>query len=85
MFCLCRSMKYMFEMAPAPRIWACHGPTQQLHISPQPDCTTVPPVTWLHHYMFICFKGFLVDVEAWAVCMSTLSQVVCTPAIPLIA
>jgi hypothetical protein len=31
------------------------------------------------------FEGFMDDVEAWARCMSSLTQLVCTPAMPLIA
>jgi hypothetical protein len=34
--------------------------------------------------MFVCFKGFMVDVEVWAGCMSSLTQLVCTPATPLL-
>jgi hypothetical protein len=42
-------------------IWACRGPTQHLPFPLQPDWTTPPPLTRLHHYMFDCFKGFMVD------------------------
>jgi hypothetical protein len=34
----------------------------------------------IHHFMFACFKGFMVDVKAWAGCMSQLTQLVCTRA-----
>jgi hypothetical protein len=64
---------------------ACHGPTQHLHFALQPDWTTPPPLTRLHHYIFVCFKGFMVDVKAWAGCICSLTQLVCTPATPLIA
>jgi hypothetical protein len=52
------------------------------HSPQQPNWTTPPPLTQLHHYMFVCFKGFMVGVEAWAGCTSTLTQLVCTPATP---
>jgi hypothetical protein len=65
-------------------IWPCHGPTQHhLHFPLQPDWTTPPPLTRFHLYMFVCFKGFMVDVKAWAGCMSSLTQLVCTPAAPM--
>jgi hypothetical protein len=62
---------------------ACHGPTQHLYFPLHPDWTTPPPRTRLHHYMFVFFKGFMVGVKAWAGCMSSLTQLVCTPATPL--
>jgi hypothetical protein len=65
-------------------ILACHCPTQHLLVPLQPDWTTLPSLTRLRHYMFVCFKSFMVDVEAWAGRMSSLTQVVCTPATPLI-
>jgi hypothetical protein len=34
---------------------------------------------------FVYFKGFMVDVKAWACCTSSLTRLVCTPAMPLIA
>jgi hypothetical protein len=37
------------------------------HNTLQPDWTNPPPLTRLHHYIFVCFKGFMVDVQAWAV------------------
>jgi hypothetical protein len=64
-----------------------HGPTQHLHFPLHPDWTTPPPRTRLHHYMFVFFKGFMVNVgvNAWAGYMSSLTQlpVVCTPATSL--
>jgi hypothetical protein len=66
-------------------IWAGHGPTQQLPFPLQLDWTTPSPLTRLHRYMFVCFKGFMVGVKAWAGCMRSLAQVVCKPATPLIA
>jgi hypothetical protein len=47
-------------------IWACHGPTQHLQFALQPDWTTTPPLEQLHHYMFVEFEGFMVNVEVWA-------------------
>jgi hypothetical protein len=32
--------------------------------------------------MLVCFKGLMVHVEAWAGCVSSLTQLVCTPATP---
>jgi hypothetical protein len=60
------------------KTWDGRGPTQQLHLPLQPDWTTPPPLTRLHRYKIIFFKGLLVNVEARAVCMSSLTQLVCT-------
>jgi hypothetical protein len=34
-------------------IWACHGQTQQLHFTLQPDWTMSPPLTRLQKYVFV--------------------------------
>jgi hypothetical protein len=65
--------------------WRYHGPTQQLHFPMQPDWRTLPPVTWINHYIFYCFRGVMGGAEAWARSMSSLTQEVCTPAIHLIS
>jgi hypothetical protein len=62
-----------------------YGPTHHLHFPLQPDWTTPPPLTRQHHYMFVCLNVFMLDVKAWAGCMSSLTQLVCTPATPLLA
>jgi hypothetical protein len=41
--------------------------------------------TQLKHCMHDCFKGSLGGAEAWAGCMSSLTQLVFTPATPLFA
>jgi hypothetical protein len=34
---------------------------------------------------FVCFKRFVVDFKGWGGFMSSLTQLLCTPATPLIA
>jgi hypothetical protein len=44
---------------------------QHLHVPLQLDWTTPSPLTRLRRYIFVCFKSFMVDVEAWAGRMSS--------------
>jgi hypothetical protein len=66
-------------------LWSRHGPTQHPHFPLQPNWTTLPVLTRLHHYIFVCFKGFMIDAKAWAGFMRTLTQLVSTAATPPIA
>jgi hypothetical protein len=49
-------------------------PNTTAPLSLQPDWTTLPPLTLLQHYKFVVFKGLVVALEAWAGCMSSLTQ-----------
>jgi hypothetical protein len=83
MVCLC-GMEYMFLGGYWTQKWACHGSTQQLRFFMNPDRGTLPPVARLSHSVFVRLMGATGGAEAWARCMSSLTQVVCTPAIQLI-
>jgi hypothetical protein len=61
-----------FGVAPAPRNMGLPWPNTTAPFPLQPDWTTLPPLTRLHRYMLVCIKGFMVGVEAWAGCMSSL-------------
>jgi hypothetical protein len=45
------------ERLPHLEIWACHGPTQHLHFPLQPDWTTPPPLSRIHHYIWFVSSG----------------------------
>jgi hypothetical protein len=86
MFYLCGSMEYMFwsgfcssknglAMAQHNSSSFPYSPTRQRSYILHGSTTTC---------FFVCFKGFMV-VEAWAGCMSSLTQLECTRATPLIA
>jgi hypothetical protein len=73
-------------VAPAPRNYEHAVPQHNSSISPfRPDgqrCHLLDVSTTTY---FFGFKGFIIDVKAWAACISSLTQLVCTPATPLIA
>jgi hypothetical protein len=67
------------------KVWAGHGPTKQLHSPLQPHWRMPqPPLTPLDLYILVCFKGLMGGAEAWSGRMSVLTQLVCTPATPMI-
>jgi hypothetical protein len=72
------------ELLPHLEIWGLPWPSTTPPFPLHPDWTTPPPLTRLHQYIFVCFKGFMVDVKAWDGCICSLTQLVCTPATPLI-
>jgi hypothetical protein len=83
MFCLCGvlvgsgscTLKYGLAIF-GPNTTPPFPPTALLDITT--TSYTAPP---LH----VCFKGVMVDFKAWAGCMSSLTQLVCRLATPLIA
>jgi hypothetical protein len=46
---------------------ACHGPQLYGYLPPQTDWATPTPLARIQRYMFISIKGFMVDVEVWAI------------------
>jgi hypothetical protein len=70
------SMEYMFAVAPAPRSIGLPWPNTTALISPtaQLDSATTSYTAPPLHDLF--YRGFMVDVEAWSGCMSSLNQLV---------
>jgi hypothetical protein len=77
MFSLCGSMECIFWGVSLLNLekWACHGPTQQLCSR----AARLDPLGWIKHNIGVCFMGVCVVLRPG------LTQVVCTPAIQLIA
>jgi hypothetical protein len=45
--------------------WAAHkGIAQQLCVPMQPDWSTLPPLTWINHYIFVSFMVLTGGTEA---------------------
>jgi hypothetical protein len=49
------------------------------------DAACYPRVTRINHYISVCLIGVMSSAEAWAWSMSSLTQLVCTLATPVIA
>jgi hypothetical protein len=84
MLCMCKAWTTCYKVATEPPRLEALSPNAPAPLSHAARLEYAATHSMAHPLYFVCLMGFMGGVEAWTQDTSSLTQVVCTPAIHLI-